>query len=206
MGGGGPGAGGPSGTCPGLGRELGFQKGALGWLGLQQTGWEWSGSRQGARAWEMRGRTDRMGLWRKTTPVLIWKISQNSVQVCRPTQELRLAGRALCRSVSLRPPPGRSLPPQSGAPPTACCPCCLGLLPLPPRAFRWLAVPCVVPVMPTLLPLERDLPSQSFCLCLFNHDHPATGWPWDPARCQASQITPSSCVPQIMAPSVGPRH
>lgn len=90
--------------------------------------------------------------------------------------------------LSVSAPAARKEPPSPvwRPPLIACCPCCPGLLPLPPRASRWLAVPCVVPVMPTLLPLERDLPSQSFCLCLFNHDHPATGWPWDPARCQAS--------------------
>lgn len=136
---------GPAGLCPGVGEGAGVSRqGALSWLGSQ--GRECSGSRQGARAWETWGRADRMDLWRKTTPVFIWKISQLHVG-----GQLRTG--AWCVPGSALPAPGWGPPALPG---TARCPFFPGLFHLPPGASRVPSVPRVVPVMPTLLTL--DLP------------------------------------------------
>lgn len=138
-----PGTEGPAGLCPGLEIQEGCPEPA-GPPADRGGGRGWSGSGQGARAWEMRGRADRMGLWRKTIPVLIWKISQNLVQVQRPRQALRLAGRASLPSL-----------PAVPAAPASRCPS----LPHHP-------VPCAVRVMSTLQTLDRGLPYLRVSACV----------------------------------------
>ena len=77
-----------------------------------------AGSRQGARAWEVRGRADRMGRRRKTTPVLIWKnlTELSSIWEAQGSVPLRLSAAPACTShpgheaqPSPQPLPGRGL-------------------------------------------------------------------------------------------------
>lgn len=78
-----------------------------------------------------------------------------------------------------------------GLPPRSACP---GLpMPLPPPPPCALCGPGHVHA-PDSGP--RSAVSPSFCMCLFNHDLPATWVPLRPGRRPASQITtPLSCVP-----------
>lgn len=69
--------------------------------GLGLGGWRrGAGSRQGARAWEVRGRADRMGQRRKTTPVLIWKnlTELSSIWEAQGSVPLRLSAAPACTS------------------------------------------------------------------------------------------------------------
>lgn len=124
-----PGTEGPAGLCPGLEIQEGCPEPA-GPPADRGGGRGWSGSGQGARAWEMRGRADRMGLWRKTIPVLIWKISQNLVQVQRPRQALGPPSPVCLPSLPPRPP---DAPPS----PTTLCPVRSGSC---PRSRLWTEV------------------------------------------------------------------
>ena len=103
------------GMCPGSGRS---RKGpGAPWhssphgLGLGGQG-QGAGSRQGARAWEVRGRADRMGRRRKTTPVLIWKnlTELSSIWEAQGSVPLRLSAAPACTSH-----PGQEAQPSSTA-------------------------------------------------------------------------------------------